>query len=244
MDDRHDGTALSQRGRARASPAAGYGGALPHPGGTGPSSGWRAPPDVQARRGEQRGGRGQAGPRGWLAAGHDRHAMPAPRPWTISDATPADTAALVALDQRNFPRADWFDRRLWRRILGEQAARGRMLTLVARQQGTVVGAIVGEFRPRAGRVVVWSIAVDTRERGAGLAQQLMAELVQRTPATYRQVGLDVRRDNVRARRFYERLGFHPVREIPNGYADGTDAIRYQVGLAELCHALESPGPND
>ena len=36
----------------------------------------------------------------------------------------------------------------------------------------------------------------------------------------------------------------PVREIPNGYADGTDAIRYQVSLAELRHALGSPGPND
>src|ERR687886_2433093 len=166
--------------------------------------------------------------------------MPAPAPWLIGDAIPADAAGLVALDRRNFPREDWFDRRLWRRILGEQAARGQMLTLVARQQGSVVGAVVGEFRPRAGRLLVWSIAVDAPQRGAGLAQQLMAELVQRTPATYRQVGLDVRRDNVRARRFYERLGFHPVREIPNGYADGTDAIRYQVGLAELRHALGSP----
>jgi ribosomal protein S18 acetylase RimI-like enzyme len=164
--------------------------------------------------------------------------MPAPKPWTISHATPADAAALVALDQRNFPREDWFDRRLWRRILGEQAARGQMLTLVARQQGTVVGAIVGEFRPRAGRLLVWSIAVDVLLRGSGLARQLMAELVQRTPATYRQVGLDVRRDNLRARRFYERLGFRPVREIPNGYPDGTDAIRYQVSPDTLRQALE------
>jgi ribosomal protein S18 acetylase RimI-like enzyme len=163
--------------------------------------------------------------------------MPAPRPWTITDATPADTTALAALDQRNFPRGDWFDRRLWRRILGEQAARGQMLTLIARQQGTVVG-VVGEFRPRAGRVLVWSIAVDTRERGAGLAQHLIAELVQRTPATYRQVSLDVRRDSLRARRFYERLGFRPVREIPNGYPDGTDAIRYQVSPDTLRQALE------
>ena len=163
--------------------------------------------------------------------------MPAPVPWLISDAVPADAAELVALDQRNFPREDWFDRRLWRRIVGEQAARGQMLTLVVRQQGTVVGAIVGEFRRRAGRLLVWSIAVDVPLRGAGLAQQLMAGLLQRTPATYHQVGLDVRRDNVRARRLYERLGFHPVREIPNGYADGTDAIRYQVSLAELRHAF-------
>src|SRR5207302_3887927 len=107
--------------------------------------------------------------------------MPAPAPWSIGDAIPADAAELVALDQRNFPRKDWFDRRLWRRILGEQAARGQMLTLIARDQDAVVGAIVGKFRPRAGRLLVWSIAVDAPQRGTGLAQQLMAELVQRTP---------------------------------------------------------------
>lgn len=166
--------------------------------------------------------------------------MAVPEPWTIVDATPADTTALVTLDQRNFPRADWFDRRLWQRILNQQAARGQMLTLVARQHGTVVGAIVGEFHPRAGHLRVWSIAVDTLLRGSGLAHRLMAELVQRTPATYHQVGLDVRRDNVRARRFYERLGFYAVREIPNGYADGTDAIRYQVSLDKLRRVLEQP----
>ena len=160
--------------------------------------------------------------------------MPAPAPWVISHAIPVDAAELVALDQRNFPREDWFDRRLWRRILGEQAARGQMLTLIASDQDAVVGAIVGKFRPRAGRLLVWSIAVDAPQRGTGLAQQLMAELVQRTPPTYHQVGLDVRRDNLRARRFYEQLGFRPVREIPNGYADGTDAIRYQASLDALC----------
>src|SRR5438270_7524075 len=191
-----------------------------HSGVTRTSSGWRAPCDVQARSGEQRSGRGKAGSRGWLTAGHDCHVLPAPTPWAISHAMPADAAALVALDQRNFPRDDWFDRRLWRRILGEQDARGQMLTLIARQQYVVVGAIMGEFRPRAGRLLVWSIAVDAPQRGTGLAQQLMAELVQRTSATYHEVGLDVRRDNLRARRFYEQLGFRPVREIPGGYADG------------------------
>ena len=71
-----------------------------------------------------------------------------------------------------------------------------MLTLVARQQGVVVGAIVGEFRRRRGRLVVWSIAVDEPHRGSGLAEQLMAELIRRTPPTCTQVvRLDARRDN-------------------------------------------------
>jgi ribosomal protein S18 acetylase RimI-like enzyme len=168
--------------------------------------------------------------------------MRAPEPWTISDATPVDVPELLALDQRNFPREDWFDRRLWRRIVGERAASGRMLTLVARQQDTTVGAIVMEFRPGFGRLVVWSIAVDASQRGSGLAKRLMTELVRRIPETYRQASLDVRRDNWRARRFYERLGFRPVRDIPNGYADGTDAIRYQVSLDKLRWALEQARP--
>jgi ribosomal protein S18 acetylase RimI-like enzyme len=170
--------------------------------------------------------------------------MAASEPLTISDASPADAAALVALDQRNFPRADWFDRRLWRRILREPPTGGPMLTLIAREQDAVVGAIVGEFRPRAGRLLIWSIAVDVPWRGSGLARRLMAELVHRTPATYHHVDLDVRQDNLRARRFYERLGFRPVREIAHGYADGTTAIRYRVSLDTLRRMVDQAPPSD
>jgi ribosomal protein S18 acetylase RimI-like enzyme len=85
---------------------------------------------------------------------------------------------------------------------------------------------------------VWSIAVDEAQRGSGLAQQLMAELVRRTPARYQSVQLDARRDNPRARRFYEQLGFRVEREVRRAYADGTDAIRYRVDLDELRAALE------
>jgi len=49
------------------------------------------------------------------------------------------------------------------------------------------------------------------------------------------------KDMQRARRFYERLGFRQEREVRHGYADGTDGIRYSVGLDALRDALESPG---
>ena len=144
--------------------------------------------------------------------------------WVLADGTRADAADMVALDERNFARGDRFSGRLWRTIL-DQAAGGSMLTLVARRQGEVVGAIVGEFNPRAGRLVVWSIAVDEVHRGSGLARQLMAELVRRTPPAYTLVRLDARRDNARARRFYERLGFRQEREIRRAYADAPTRIR-------------------
>jgi ribosomal protein S18 acetylase RimI-like enzyme len=163
-----------------------------------------------------------------------------PEQWLIADGTRADAAAMVALDERNFARGDRFSGRLWRTIL-DQAASGQMLTLVARHQDRVVGAIVGEFHRRAGRLTVWSIAVDEAQRGSGLAAQLMAELVRRTPSTFSRVELDARRDNLRARRFYERLGFRQEREIRRAYADGTDAIRYRTRLDELRRALERVG---
>jgi ribosomal protein S18 acetylase RimI-like enzyme len=147
---------------------------------------------------------------------------------------------MVALDERNFVRGDWFSARLWRTIL-EQAASGKMLTLVARHQDRVVGAIVGEWHPRAHKLTVWSIAVDEAQRGSGLAEQLMAALVRRTPPTFTAVDLDARRDNLRARRFYERLGFRQQREIRRAYADGTDAIRYRISLDELRAALGQVG---
>jgi ribosomal protein S18 acetylase RimI-like enzyme len=155
----------------------------------------------------------------------------------IVDGVPADAADLVALDQRNFVRGDRFERRLWRTLLGGSIARNPMLTRVARCDGQVVGAIAGELLASAHRMVVWSIAVDESHRGIGLAQRLMADLVERTPSTYTLVSLDARRDNARARRFYERLGFRQVKEIRAGYADGTDAIRYETSLDELRAAL-------
>jgi ribosomal protein S18 acetylase RimI-like enzyme len=168
--------------------------------------------------------------------------MRAPEECPIADGTHGDAAELVALDERNFTRGDRFSSRLWRTILA-QAASGKMLTLVARHQGAVVGAIVGEFHPRAGRVVVWSIAVDELHRGSGLAEELMAALIRRTPAACTFVRLEARRDNARARRFYERLGFQMEREVRRAYADGTDAIRYGTRVDTLRDALrQRPGP--
>jgi ribosomal protein S18 acetylase RimI-like enzyme len=164
--------------------------------------------------------------------------MTPPDAWAIADGTAADAAEMVALDQRNFARGDRFSSRLWRTILN-QAGSGRMLTLVARNHGAVVGAIVGEFRARAGELQVWSIAVDEVHRGSGLAQRLMTELIGRTPPAYTVVRLDARRDNSRARRFYEQLGFRQEREVRRAYADGTDAIRYRIGLDELRRTLGS-----
>jgi ribosomal protein S18 acetylase RimI-like enzyme len=144
---------------------------------------------------------------------------------------------LAALDQRNFPRADWFDRRVWSRLLGPQAARGEMLTLVARQDGDIVGAVVGRFQPSKAEVSIWSLAVDEPLRGSGLARHLLAALLQQTPTRYRRMTLEARRGNVRARRFYVRLGFLAMREVHAGYADGEDAISYQIGVDELRRAL-------
>jgi [ribosomal protein S18]-alanine N-acetyltransferase len=168
--------------------------------------------------------------------------MTAPQEWLIAEGTQSDAGEMVALDERNFLRGDQFSARLWRTILDE-AASGKMLTLVARHEGTVVGAIVGELNKNSGadHIVVWSIAVDEAHRGSGLAQQLMAGLVRRTPAAYTFVRLDSRRDNTRARRFYERLGFRQEREVRRAYADGTDAIRYRASLDELRAALHQVG---
>lgn len=161
---------------------------------------------------------------------------------SISEASVADTTALVALDQRNFPSSgDWFDRRLWMRILGDRARRGEMLTLVAQQHGELLGAIVGHFRGRQAELVVWSIAVDEKLRGSGLAQRLLAELLARTPASYRTISLEARQDNLRARRFYERLSFRSQRRVSGAYADGTAAIRYTAD-ADQVRALMPPIP--
>jgi hypothetical protein len=68
-----------------------------------------------------------------------------PDDWLIADGTRADAAGMVALDERNFARGDRFSARLWRTIL-DSTASGKMLTLVARQQGRSLARSRASFR--------------------------------------------------------------------------------------------------
>lgn len=100
-----------------------------------------------------------------------------------------------------------------RRRAGFGKARADVVNLVAEQAGQVVGwAALGAYRD--GEVLtedaeLYALYVAPERIGTGLGRALLRESVRRAEAFgYDRMYLWVLKDNVPARRFYERAGFH------------------------------------
>ncbi|WCE00561.1 GNAT family N-acetyltransferase [Streptomyces sp. HUAS 31] len=88
-----------------------------------------------------------------------------------------------------------------------------VVDLVAERDGEVVGwACHGPYRDGEARtedVELYAIYVDPGRYGAGIGRALLQDSVRRcTAAGHPRMLLWVLKDNARARRFYERAGFH------------------------------------
>lgn len=98
--------------------------------------------------------------------------------------------------------------------------------LVATVDGRVVGYVVADTVPNAGRTLghVKDIAVHPDYRGRGIGAQLLgsALTVMREKRASR-VKLEVRESNDSAIRLYRRFGFQFRRTLPRYYDDGEDA---------------------
>jgi len=87
------------------------------------------------------------------------------------------------------------------------------------------------FRANARRARLYSLAVEPRARGLGLARTLLAA----AEAEARRRGaaaltLEVRVDNAAAIRLYEALGYRGRGRRRGYYEDGADALRYEKPL--------------
>lgn len=98
---------------------------------------------------------------------------------------------------------------------------------VAEHQGTVVGFVIGISSINEHGIYgrVFSIAIREAYQGLGIGTQLMKSVIgafhQRN---IRDIVLEVRRYNLRAVRFYQRLGFMIDGIEERYYSDGGDAI--------------------
>jgi [ribosomal protein S18]-alanine N-acetyltransferase len=109
----------------------------------------------------------------------------------------------------------------------ERPAGGLLLALDA--DADAVGAL--SWLRVADELHLLSVVVAERARGRGVG----ATLVDSGAALGREHGaavflLEVRKQNVGARRLYERLGFFPYGARRRYYPDGDDAIEYVLGL--------------
>jgi ribosomal-protein-alanine N-acetyltransferase len=160
----------------------------------------------------------------------------------VRDARPGDLADLGQLEVEGFP-TDRLSRRNMRRLLTVPSARLRVLSDA--HEGNVEGYHLTLFR-RGSRIArLYSLVVAPNQRGKGAAEMLLADaedLAARRGA--RALRLEVRHDNARAIRFYARLGYRRIGQLPQYYADMTDALRYEKPLSVGEAASAADGAED
>ncbi|WP_123970732.1 GNAT family N-acetyltransferase [Streptomyces sp. TLI_185] len=108
-----------------------------------------------------------------------------------------------------------------------------VVNLVAEQGGEIVGWVchgpyrVGEVR--TGELELYALYVAPESYGLGVGRALIEESVRRcTAAGHARMHLWVLKENARARRFYERSGFHPDGAEESFAVDGAEVpeVRY------------------
>ena len=131
-----------------------------------------------------------------------------------------DLPAVLALEQEAFPEDAWSPQM----FAGELAQPQTRHYIVAETSGTIVG--YAGLCAAGDQADVQTIAVRAGSQGNGIGTTLLGDLLATARARGgREVYLDVRVDNDRARRLYQRTGFTEV-GVRRGYyrPSGTDAI--------------------
>ena len=149
-----------------------------------------------------------------------------------------DIEPVMELEQRLFPEDAWSRGMFWSELAENHPGGSRHYTVAT----TVDGGIVGY----AGLMAIGSegdvqtIAVDDRHQGHGLGATLLTDLIEESARRgCAELLLEVRIDNFRAQRLYERFGFEPV-GIRRGYYQpaGVDAL--VMRLDHVIDDKESP----
>ena len=95
--------------------------------------------------------------------------------------------------------------------------------LIARSAGAAVGFLFVRLRGLAGSPYLASIAVVPEARGRRIGEHLIAHL-ERAVTPARHLFLCVSSFNTEAQRFYARLGFKQVGELPDYLIDGASEL--------------------
>lgn len=134
-----------------------------------------------------------------------------------------DLDALLALENTAF-ESDRLSRRSFARwIRGENR-----VFLVLECDGVLLGYGLVLLHKGTRLARLYSIALDPKTRGQGLAQKLMHALEAGAVEEDRLfMRLEVSKPNAAAIKLYERLGYSVFGELPKYYEDDTDALRMQ-----------------
>ncbi|WP_344031164.1 ribosomal protein S18-alanine N-acetyltransferase [Streptomyces luteireticuli] len=126
-----------------------------------------------------------------------------------------DIPAVLELERALFPHDAWSKGLFWSELAHARGAGATRRYVVAEAAGRVVG--YAGLAAVDGTGDVQTIAVAFDQWSTGLGSRLLGELLAAaTDFECREVLLEVRVDNTRAQRLYERFGFEPV-GIRRGY---------------------------
>ena len=147
----------------------------------------------------------------------------------VRRAEPADLADLIDLENATFS-SDRLSPRQWKHHLGSDRAQ----ILVVEQLAHAGAAAVLFFRKDSSLARLYSLAVATRLRGRGIGDVLLEACeVEAANRDCSRLRLEVRSDNGRAQRLYERRGYRLFASRPDYYEDGAAALCYEKALSPL-----------
>jgi len=135
----------------------------------------------------------------------------------LSEARPADAAAIAALHKASFQRG-WGEEEVYSLLIDKNVIAHRAVT------GRVMAAFILS-RLAAGEAEILSIAIARKQRGRGLSRPLLDLNLRRLAGLgARTVFLEVDENNAPARALYRRAGFADVGRRKSYYQSGANAL--------------------
>jgi len=145
--------------------------------------------------------------------------------FNIRVAVTSDLPALMALEQQLFTSASSpLSLNAFRYHI-----RAQNKLFVAETQGTIAGYILVFFYAKNARI--YSLGVSRLFQGQGIGKALVAfACAQASQRKCQHLTLEVRKDNMMAYYFYQRLGFMPLKTLSAYYPDGMDGIKMRLTI--------------
>jgi [ribosomal protein S18]-alanine N-acetyltransferase len=151
-----------------------------------------------------------------------------------------DIEAVLGLEHELFPEDAWSPGMFWSELAEARHPRATRYYVVAEEDGRVVG--YAGLMAVDGAGDVQTIGVTRSHWGTGLGARLLADLIRQAGVfECGTVMLEVRVDNERAQRLYERFGFVPI-GVRRGYyqPSNTDALVMLLGDPASVAAVHPP----
>ncbi|MEU0568407.1 ribosomal protein S18-alanine N-acetyltransferase [Nonomuraea sp. NPDC005983] len=140
--------------------------------------------------------------------------------------TEADLPMVMAIERTTFPLDAWSEGMMRGELADQPRSRHYVVALV---DGVIVG--YAGLAAAADQADVQTIAVLEAHQGSGIGGAMLTELLAEARRRgAREMFLEVRSDNPRARGVYEHFGFTEIGLRRRYYDDGTDAIMMRRNL--------------